>query len=72
MEIFSFLNPPPASLILRHIAFSVSDLDTQIAEISSKGIAEKPVRIDELTGQRFTFFPDPDGLPIELHGVQTN
>jgi glyoxylase I family protein len=25
------------------------------------------VRIDEHTGQRFTFFADPDGLPLELY-----
>ena len=72
IELFSFPNPPPRvnrpeAQGLRHIAFSVEDLEAQIADLLSKGIAVEPVRTDELTGQRFTFFADPDGLPIELY-----
>ena len=74
IELFSFPNPPPRpthpeALGLRHLAFAVKNLDVQIADLIAKGIAVEPVRIDELTGQRFTFFADPDGLPIELYEV---
>jgi glyoxylase I family protein len=31
------------------------------------GVEVEPVRVDELTGKRFTFFADPDGLPLELY-----
>ena len=27
----------------------------------------EPVRIDDYTGKKMTFFHDPDGLPLELH-----
>lgn len=72
IELFSFPNLPPRvnhpeAQGLRHIAFLVEDLNTQIADLRSKDIAVEPVRIDELTGRRFTFFADPDGLPIELY-----
>ncbi|MET0300394.1 MAG: hypothetical protein ABW036_11550 [Flavitalea sp.] len=29
----------------------------------------EPIRTDEFTGRTFTFFADPDGLPIELYEV---
>ena len=72
IEIFSFPTPPPRPTQpeargLRHIAFFVENLDAHIADLTAKGIAVEPVRVDELTGQRFTFFADPDGLPIELY-----
>ena len=35
--------------------------------LQDKGVAVEPVRIDEHTGRRFTFFADPDGLPLELY-----
>ena len=72
IELFSFPNPPPRvnrpeAQGLRHIAFSVENLDAQISDLTAKGITVEPIRTDELTGQRFTFFADPDGLPIELY-----
>ena len=72
IELFSFPNPParptrPEAQGLRHIAFSVSNLDQQIADLIAKDVIVEPVRVDELTGKRFTFFADPDGLPIELY-----
>ena len=72
IELFSFPNPPqrpqhPEACGLRHLAFSVSDLDAAIADLATKGIATEPVRVDEWTGKRFTFFKDPDGLPLELY-----
>ena len=72
IELFSFPNPPkrpsyPEACGLRHLAFFVGDLDREVAELMEKGILVEPVRVDELTGKRFTFFADPDELPIELY-----
>ena len=72
IELFSFPNPPkrlthPEAMGLRHIAFQVSDLDSEVACLISEGISVEPIRVDHLTHQRFTFFSDPDGLPIELY-----
>lgn len=72
IELFSFPNPPsrvsrPEACGLRHLAFSVSDLDAAVADLISKGIVIEPIRVDEHTGRRFTFFADPDDLPIELY-----
>ncbi len=72
IELFSFPQPParssqPEACGLRHLAFGVTDLEGAIAELVAKGIQVEPVRVDELTGKRFTFFPDPDGLPLELY-----
>ncbi len=74
IELFSFPNPPPRPSYpeacgLRHLAFSVTDLDREVAELIEKGISVEPIRVDELTGKRFTFFADPDGLPIELYEI---
>lgn len=75
LEIFSFPHTPerpskPEACGLRHLAFRVVDLDEAVRELSSKGVAIEPVRIDENTGSRFMFFADPDGLPIEMYEVQ--
>jgi len=74
IELFSFPNPParpskPEALGLRHLAFAVTDIDAAIADLNRKGVDTEPVRVDELTGKRFTFFADPDGLPLELYAV---
>ncbi len=72
IELFSFPNPParpsqPESCGLRHLAFSVKDIEASIASLASKGVTCEPIRIDTLTNKRFTFFADPDGLPLELY-----
>lgn len=72
IELFSFPNPPPRvgnpeACGLRHLSFKVDDLDAAIADLHAKHIETEPVRLDELTGKRFTFFKDPDGLPLELY-----
>lgn len=72
IELFSFPDPParpshPEACGLRHLAFLVDDIDAQVARLDAKGVACEPIRIDEHTGQRFTFFTDPDGLPLELY-----
>jgi glyoxylase I family protein len=72
IELFSFPHPPPRptrpeACGLRHLAFAVRDIDAALAHLSRHGVAAEPVRVDELTGRRFTFFADPDGLPLELY-----
>lgn len=72
IELFSFPDPPkrpsyPEACGLRHLAFAVADLDTVVAHLQAHGVAVEPVRVDEYTGKRFTFFTDPDGLPLELY-----
>jgi glyoxylase I family protein len=72
IELFSFPAPPPRpsrpeAQGLRHLAFNVDDLDAQVARLGGSGVACEPIRVDEYTGQRFTFFADPDGLPLELY-----
>jgi glyoxylase I family protein len=72
VELFSFPNPParpsrPESCGLRHLAFEVDDLVAAIETLTAKGVVTEPIRIDELTGKRFTFFADPDDLPLELY-----
>lgn len=72
IELFSFPAPPPRvsrpeACGLRHLAFRVADLDAAIAHLQAHGVATEPVRVDEYTGHRFTFFADPDDLPLELY-----
>ena len=72
LELFSFPNPPPRpsrpeASGLRHLAFAVRNLDEAIQHLLECGVEVEPVRVDELTGQRFTFFADPDKLPLELY-----
>lgn len=72
LELFSFPAPPPRpsrpeAQGLRHLAFVVADIDATIAVLVSRGVVCEPVRVDEYTGRRFTFFADPDDLPIELY-----
>ena len=71
IELFSFPAPPPRTdrpeaAGLRHLAFRVADLDAAVAALAAAGVPVEPVRVDALTGKRFTFFADPDGLPLEL------
>ncbi len=58
----------PEACGLRHLAFRVTDVPAVVAELAEKGIACEPIRTDDLTGEQMTFFFDPDGLPLELHG----
>lgn len=72
IELFSFPNPPkrptqPEALGLRHLAFGVDDIEENRNKIIALGIEVEPIRMDSYTNKRFTFFKDPDGLPIELY-----
>nr|WP_200889217.1 VOC family protein [Jeotgalibacillus soli] len=71
LELFSFPQPPkrvsrPEAAGLRHLAFQVENVDQVIEYLTSFSIMVEDVRIDPFTGKRFTFFSDPDGLPIEV------
>ncbi|MDF0728250.1 VOC family protein [Cytobacillus sp. S13-E01] len=72
IELFTFPNAPirpsfPEAQGLRHLAFKVKDVEEAVKELEEQGIKVEPIRIDELTGKKFTFFADPDGLPLELY-----
>lgn len=72
IELFSFPGSPkrpsyPEAQGLRHLAFEVENIDAAIRHIEAAHIKVEPVRVDPYTGKRFTFFADPDGLPLELY-----
>ena len=72
IELFSFPNSPkrpsyPEACGLRHLAFEVNDIEEAVKELKGKNIQVEEVRIDEYTEKKFTFFNDPDGLPLELY-----
>ncbi|TSJ54967.1 VOC family protein [Atlantibacter subterranea] len=72
IELFSFPFPPerpsrPEACGLRHLAFSVANLDKAVAHLEQQGVPCEPIRVDPYTDKRFTFFNDPDGLPLELY-----
>lgn len=72
VELFSFPDVPerpsrPEAAGLRHLAFAVADVEAEVAALEADGVEVEPVRIDPYTGRRFTFFKDPDGLPLELY-----
>jgi len=72
IELFSFPHPPtrvnsPEACGLRHLAFAVDNLDKAVSHLQSQGVQVEDIRIDEITGKRFTFFKDPDALPLEIY-----
>lgn len=72
IELFSFPDPPPRpsrpeAAGLRHLAFAVEDIDKVVAHLNAHEVITEPIRIDPYTSKRFTFFTDPDGLPLELY-----
>jgi glyoxylase I family protein len=74
IELFSFPGAParpsyPEAQGLRHLAFATADIDAAVEQLESSGVRCEPVRTDDLTGRRFTFFADPDDLPLELYEV---
>ena len=74
IELFSFPKPParpsrPEALGLRHLAFTVNQIEEAVKRIEALGIPCEPIRVDPHTGKRFTFLEDPDHLPIELYEV---
>lgn len=72
LELFSFPDAParpsyPEAQGLRHLAFVVEDIHSVVDYLVAQGVEVEDIRIDELTGKAFTFFSDPDGLPLELY-----
>ncbi|AEE24105.1 Glyoxalase/bleomycin resistance protein/dioxygenase [Glaciecola sp. 4H-3-7+YE-5] len=72
IELFSFPGAPvrpsrPEAQGLRHLAFVVDDVEATVALLTGKGVNVEDIRTDEYTGKQFTFFADPDGLPLELY-----
>ena len=72
IELFSFPDPParpsqPEATGLRHLAFAVENIAASVKHLHANNVETEPVRTDELTGKRFTFFRDPDNLPLELY-----
>ena len=72
LEIFAEDNPPkrvnrPEACGLRHLAFCVDSVEKMVRELAEVGIECEPIRVDDYTGKKMTFFHDPDGLPLELH-----
>lgn len=72
IELFSFPNPParvsrPEACGMRHLAFEVDNVEEVVEVLLEKGVKTEAIRIDEYTGKKFTFFSDPDDLPIEIY-----
>lgn len=72
IELFSFPDAPsrpdrPEARGLRHLAFAVPDVAAAAALLEGRGVPVEPLRLDPLTGKAYTFFADPDGLPLELY-----
>ena len=72
IELFSFPNRPkrpsfPEAQGLRHLAFQVEDIEKTVSKLNKKGVETEEIRIDPHTGKKFTFFSDPDELPLELY-----
>ena len=74
IELFSFPGAPqrpsrPEAQGLRHLAFAVDDLDKEVSRLQEQAVEVEEIRTDPYTGKRFTFFTDPDGLPLELYEI---
>ncbi len=72
LELFSFPDSKerqsyPEAKGLRHLAFAVKDINAAVNHLKENGVEVQEVRVDELTGQRFCFFNDPSGQPLELY-----
>ena len=72
IELFMMKDHPkrpsyPEAYGLRHLAFRVDSVEDTVRELNAKGIPTEPIRLDTYTGEKMTFFSDPDGLPLEIH-----
>ena len=72
IELFSFPNPEvrpsyPEATGLRHLAFEVDDIEEAVQYLTKLQVKVEVVRVDPVTNKKFTFFADPDGLPLELY-----
>lgn len=74
IELFSFPDPParvnnPEACGLRHLALAVADIKQAVTYLKSHAVDVEEIRIDEITGKQFTFFRDPDNLPLEIYQI---
>lgn len=74
LELFTFPDAPkratyPEAIGFRHIAFGVENIKEEKTKLEEKGITVEDIRTDELTGKKYTFFPDPDNLPLEIYEI---
>lgn len=74
IELFSFPEPPPRFTTpetcgLRHLAFKVENIEQAILFLEQHNLPHEGIRVDEITGKRFTFFRDPDNLPLEFYEI---
>ena len=74
IELFSFPSAPPRpsrpeACGMRHLAFAVDNIEENVEYLVSKGINVEPIRVDLITGKKFTFFKDPDDLPLEIYEI---
>ena len=74
IELFSFpavASRPtrPEAAGLRHLAFEVEDVEAARRHLQANHMEVEAIRMDEITGKRFCFFNDPDGLPLELYEI---
>ena len=74
IELFSFPDPPqrvssPEACGLRHLALAVEDIEASVAYLKSHQVEVEQIRIDDITEKKFTFFRDPDNLPLEMYEV---
>lgn len=72
IELFSFPNPPqrvnkPEACGLRHLAFEVENIEETVSYLQSQGVEVESIRVDDITDKKYTFFQDPDGLPLEIY-----
>jgi glyoxylase I family protein len=72
IELFSFPDfrergSYPECKGLRHLSFLVKDLEQSVRALNEKGVITEPIRTDELTQKRFTFFEDPNHQPLEIY-----
>ena len=72
IELFSFPNPPqrvshPEAAGLRHLAFEVDSVEEAARYLREHDVRVEEVRIDPTTSKKYTFFNDPDNLPLELY-----
>ncbi|MFR8903940.1 MAG: VOC family protein [Blautia wexlerae] len=72
LEIFAEENPPkraepPGGLWAASPCICVESVEQTVNELAEVGIECEPIRMDDYTGKKMTFFHDPDGLPLELY-----
>lgn len=57
----------PEAKGLRHLAFSLPNVDDAFLYLKANKVKVEPIRVDEYTGKKFVFFYDPNNQPLELY-----